>query len=229
MSIESVCKFLSYTVRSNARLWRDIHIDRPASREQSIDDALMQTMSLVKCSKITDDGLKRFLERNPRLINMNVPGCTRLTFEGILKCFKNFKSRNILPGGIKKVRVVGERYDVQHIHFEVLKSLIGEDSYRQKSNVKNLRYYGQQYSLSCGDDDCAMDIELWPRCRFSWMVYDCLAESCQGKKVEPQSCMACRFCVSRCYRYGRCINDVKIMETFCLEPVCSDCWNQVKA
>ncbi|KAI3889647.1 hypothetical protein MKX03_007669 [Papaver bracteatum] len=95
---------------------------------------------------------------------MNVPGCTRLTAEGILNCLKNFKFRNTLPGGINQVRV-GECYDVQQIHFEELKSFIG-DSCRQKSNVKNPRYYKQQYSMSYGDDDCAMDIELCLRCRF---------------------------------------------------------------
>ncbi|KAI3909182.1 hypothetical protein MKW98_012919 [Papaver atlanticum] len=213
----------------------DIHIDQPASRERITDDDLLQlanraqgnlrTLSLVKCSKITDDGLKRVLERNPRLIKLNVPGCTRLTVEGILKCLKNFKCRNTPSGGIKQLRV-GERYDVQQIHFEELKSLIGEDSCRQRSTVKRPRFYGQRYSLPCGDDDCAMDIEVCPRCQFFRMVYDCPAESCQGEKMEPHSCRACRFCISRCYQCGRCINDVG--ETFCLEPLCSDCRNQVK-
>ncbi|KAI3886343.1 hypothetical protein MKW92_026111 [Papaver armeniacum] len=181
-SVESVCKFLSYTIRSDARLWRDIHIDRTTSRGRITDDALLQlanmaqgnlrTLSLVKCSKITDDGLKHVLERNPRLIKLNVPACTRLT---------KYTAR-----WIKQVRV-GECYDVQQIHFEELKSLIGEDSCRQKSDVKNLR------------------------CRFFQMVYDCPTESCQGKKC------------------GRCINDVELEETFCLETLCSSCWNQMKA
>ncbi|KAI3909693.1 hypothetical protein MKW98_014110 [Papaver atlanticum] len=175
----------------------------------------LRTLSLVKCSKITDDGLKRVLERNPRLIKMNVPGCTRLTIEGILKCLKNFTSRNTLPGGIKHIRV-GERYDLQHIHFEELKPLIGDDSCRLESNIKNLRYYRHQYSLSCGGGDCAMDIELCPRCR------------CQSKNMVPQSCRECRFCISRCYQCVRCINDVELEETFCLEPLCLDCWNEVK-
>ncbi|KAI3872279.1 hypothetical protein MKX03_021401 [Papaver bracteatum] len=216
---------------------QDLHIDQAASREWITDDALLRlanraqgnlrSLSLVKCSRITDDGLKRVLERNPGLIKLCVPGCTRLTIEGILKCLKIFKSGNTPSGGIKQLRV-GERYDVQWIHFEELKSLIGEDSCTQRSNVRNPRFYGQRYSMSCGDDDCAMDIEVCPRCRFFRMVYDCPSESCQGEKMEGQSCRACRFCISRCYQCGRCIDDVEPEETFCLEPLCSDCRNQVK-
>ncbi|KAI3909694.1 hypothetical protein MKW98_014111 [Papaver atlanticum] len=174
LSVESVCKFLSSIVRSDARLCRDIHIDRTASRERITNDALLQLANI--CPKKTDDGMICVLERNPRLIKLNVPGYMRLTVEGILNCLRNFKSRNTLPGGINQVR---------------------------------------QYSLSYGDDDCAMDIELCPRCRFSQMDYDCSADNFQGKKVEPQSCQACRFFISRCYQYGRCINDVELQETFC--------------
>ncbi|KAI3889648.1 hypothetical protein MKX03_007670 [Papaver bracteatum] len=142
------------------------------------------------------------LVKNPRLIKLNVPGCTRLTVEGILKCLKNFTSINTLPGGIKHIRV-GERYDVQHIHFEELNPLIGEDSCRLESNIKNLRYYRHQYSLSCGGDDCAMDIKLFPRYQFSRMMV-------------PQSCREYRIFISWCYQFGRCINDAELEETFCL-------------
>ncbi|KAI3901621.1 hypothetical protein MKW92_046392 [Papaver armeniacum] len=214
-----------------------LHIDQPASKERITDDALLhlanraqgnlRTLSLVKCSRITNDGLKRVLERNPGLNKLNVPGCTRLTVEGILKCLKNFKSRNTPSGGIKQLRV-GERYDVQRIHFEELKSLIGEEICTQRSNVKRPRFYGQRYFQPCGDDDCAMDIEVCPRCQFCRMVYDCPSESCLGKTVESQTCRACRFCISRCSQCGRCIDDVKLEETFCLEPLCSDCRYQAK-
>ncbi|KAI3889646.1 hypothetical protein MKX03_007668 [Papaver bracteatum] len=123
-----------------------------------------------------DDGMKCFLERNPILIKMNIPGCTRLTVEGILKFLKNFTSRNILPGGIKKV-IVSERYNVQQLHFEELIFLIGEDRCIYESNVKKTRYYGHKYSMFCSDDDCTIDIDLCPRCRFFQMVYDCPAKS----------------------------------------------------
>ncbi|KAI3886342.1 hypothetical protein MKW92_026110 [Papaver armeniacum] len=179
------CKFLSSTVWSDAYLWRHIHIDLPASRERITDNALLQlanraqgnlrTLSLVKCYKILDDGMKRVLERNPRLIKLNVPGCTRLTVEGILKCFK-ISSKSWC-------------YDLQQIHFEELKSLISEDSCRQKSN----------YSMSFGDDYCAMDIELCPRCWFFQMVMIVQQRAAKVKKVEHQSCRARRFSISRCY------------------------------
>ncbi|RZC74552.1 hypothetical protein C5167_050029 [Papaver somniferum] len=231
LSVERVCKLLRSTIQGDALLWRDIHIDQPLS-ERITDDGLLQlasraqgslrTLSLVKCSRITDDGLKRVLESNPTLIKLNVPGCTKLTVEGIVKSLKTFKSTS--TPGIKQLRV-GGRYDVTQIHFEELMSLIGADGCKEKSNVLKPRFYGQ-YSLPC-DDDCAMDIEACPKCQMFRMVYDCPAESCQGKKMESQLCRACKFCISRCYQCGRCINGIEYEETFCLEPLCSGCWKQV--
>ncbi|KAI3907422.1 hypothetical protein MKX01_036339 [Papaver californicum] len=238
MSVEMVCRFFRSTVQGNAFLWKDIHIDRPALSKWITDDALLRltnraqgnlrTLSLVKCCKITDDGLKRLLERNQRLIKLNVPGCTALTVEGIVKTLENFQSTNT-PPGIKQLRV-GERYDVKKIDFEKLMSLMAAaEDCRQKSNVKNPRFYQHCYSLPCDDDDddCAMDIEVCPRCQMFRKIYDCPAESCQGKKVESQLCRGCRFCISRCYQCGRCINDIENEETFILEPLCSDCCKQV--
>lgn len=61
-------------------LWKTIHIDQPLN-ERINDDVLVQLASraqgkleclnLVKCPKVTDDGLKRVLEANRRLTKVS--------------------------------------------------------------------------------------------------------------------------------------------------------------
>lgn len=78
--VERVCKSMNSTVRGDPLLWRSIHVDQPLN-EKITDDALLQLtnraqgnlqcLSLVECTKITDDGLKRVLEGNPKLIKVS--------------------------------------------------------------------------------------------------------------------------------------------------------------
>lgn len=79
--VESVCKSLYSTVRGDPFLWRSIHIDQPLN-EKITDEVLLQLtdraqgnlqcLSLVECPRITDDGLKRVLENNPRLTKVSL-------------------------------------------------------------------------------------------------------------------------------------------------------------
>lgn len=75
-SVERVCKSLRYAVQNDPLLWRDIQIDYPLNVNIT-DDALVEltdraqgglrSLNLVDCFKIKDSGLKRVLEKNPRL------------------------------------------------------------------------------------------------------------------------------------------------------------------
>jgi hypothetical protein len=79
--VETVCRSLRSTVRGDPLLWRSICIDQPLN-EKITDDILLQLtnkaqgslqcLSLVECTRITDDGLKRVLESNPRLTKVSV-------------------------------------------------------------------------------------------------------------------------------------------------------------
>lgn len=76
LSVERVCKSFHSAVQNDPLLWRCIHIDSPLS-ERITDDALLrlavraqgslQCLSLVGCSRITDQGLRKVLENNLRL------------------------------------------------------------------------------------------------------------------------------------------------------------------
>lgn len=80
LSVSMVCKSLHTTVRDDSLLWKHIHICQPLN-EKITDEALlhlteraqgtMQCLRLVDCSRITDDGLKRVLERNPQVVKVS--------------------------------------------------------------------------------------------------------------------------------------------------------------
>ncbi|XP_043724223.1 F-box protein SKIP14-like [Telopea speciosissima] len=232
LSVERVCRTLRSAVQNDALLWMNIHIDQPLS-ERITDDALMQligraqgnlqSLSLVECSRITDDGLKRILETNPRLNKLSVPVCTRLSVEGIVNNLKAFKSSG--APGIKHLRI-GGLYGVTNRHYEELKLLLGSENCQQPKYHKPRFYHCGHLSPSC-DDDRAIDIEMCPRCQNLRLVYDCPAESCQAKQTASQLCRACTFCIARCVQCGRCVNDGEYEETFCLDLICLSCGKQL--
>lgn len=230
LAIEGVCKSVRSTVRNDPFYWRNIHIHHPLN-DKITDEVLMQLtdraqgtlqcLSLVECPRITDDGLKRVLDSNPKLSKLCVPGCTRLSINGILESLRTFKLMGTLR--VKHIRI-GGLYGVTEEHFEELKFLLGITSEKQQ-NVNALKpyfYHRESMYLSC-DDDRIIDIEMCPRCQKLRLVYDCPAEVCQGKEHASQVCRACTLCIARCVQCGRCINDNEYEETFCLELLCSDC------
>ncbi|XP_059657760.1 F-box protein SKIP14 [Cornus florida] len=232
LSVERVCKYLHSTVRCDPLLWRNIHIAQPLN-ERITDDVLfkltsraqgnLQCLSLLECPRITDDGLKRVLETNPRLTKLCVAGCTRLSIDGIVNSLKAFKSKG--TPGIKHLRI-GGLYGVTHEHFEELRFLLGADNSMQQNGHKPHFYHKGNFYMLC-DDDRAIDIEACPRCQKLRLVYDCPAEGCQVKDHGTQVCRACTLCIARCVQCGRCVNDSEYEETFCLEFLCSDCSKQL--
>ncbi|KAG4999788.1 hypothetical protein AAZX31_08G098800 [Glycine max] len=230
--VERVCKSLHSTVRGDPLLWRSIHVDQPLN-ERITDDVLLQLtnraqghlqcLSLVECTRITDDGLKRILEGNPKLTKLSVPGCTRLSIEGIVTILKAYNSMD--TQGVKHLHI-GGLYGVTQKHFEELRFLLGADSPLLPHSHKSHYYRRGNLYLSC-DDDQAIDIEVCPRCQNLRLVYDCPAESCQGVEHTTQVCRACTLCIPRCSQCGRCINDSEYEETFCLELLCSSCSKQL--
>ncbi|KAL2233695.1 F-box protein SKIP14-like [Sesamum indicum] len=232
LSVERVCRSLCSTVQGDPLLWMSIHIDQPLN--ERITDALLlqlalraqghlQCLSLVECPKITDDGVRRILEINPRLTKLCVPGCTRLTIEGILNSIKVHNSKKDVPG-IKLLRI-GGLYGVTYEHFEELKLLLGTERHRKGSYHKPHFYHRGNFYLPY-DDDRTIDIEMCPRCEKFRLIYDCPAEGCQVTDKTSLLCRACTLCIARCAQCGRCINDNEYEETFCLELLCSDCFKQ---
>ena len=156
-------------------------------------------------------------------MQLSVPGCTRLSIEGIVTILKAYNSMD--TQGVKHLHI-GGLYGVTQKHFEELRFLLGADSPLLPHSHKSHYYRRGNLYLSC-DDDQAIDIEVCPRCQNLRLVYDCPAESCQGVEHTTQVCRACTLCIPRCSQCGRCINDSEYEETFCLELLCSSCSKQL--
>lgn len=154
-------------------------------------------------------------------LQLSVPGCTRLSIEGVVCSLRAFKLTS--TQGVKRLRI-GGLYGVTQEHFEELKFLLGSDcSHIQQTSYKPHFYHRGNFYVSC-DDERAIDIEKCPRCQNLRLVYDCPVDGCQGKEHATQACRACTLCISRCVQCGRCINESEYVETFSLELLCSDCW-----
>ncbi|XP_071926701.1 F-box protein SKIP14-like [Coffea arabica] len=230
---ERVCRSLCHAVRNDPLLWRSIHIEQPLN-EKITDDVLfeltsraqgnLECLTLVECPRITDGGLRRVLESNPRLNKLCVPGCTRLNIEGIVNILKSFNLHNGCLG-IKYLRI-GGLYGVTHEHVEDLKILLGVDKKVQENIYKPHFYLRGKFYVLC-DDDRALDVEVCPICQKLRLIYDCPSEGCQVKDQNAQLCRACALCIPRCAQCGRCINDGEYEETFCLDNVCSDCFQNL--
>lgn len=230
--LESVCRSLQSQIRGDPFLWTTIHIEQPLN-EKLTDDILLhltnkaqgnlKCLSLVECPRITDDCLRRVLESNPKLTKLSVPGCTRLTIDGIMNSLRAFNSSG--AQGVKHLRI-GGIYGVTPKIFEEMKLLLGIDDKTQQSARKPRFHVRGSLDLP-NDDDRYIDIETCPRCQNHRLVYDCPAETCQEKDHATQLCRACTLCIPRCVKCGRCITDNEYEETFCLELLCFICWHEV--
>ncbi|KAK8574382.1 hypothetical protein V6N13_034326 [Hibiscus sabdariffa] len=175
LSVERVCKSLRDAVRSDSLLWRNIHIENSLSKRIT-DDALLkltsraqgtiESLSLVGCKMITDEGLRHVLESNPKLTKLSVPECTRLNVEAILFNLRSFKSGGF--SGIKQLRIGGS-FSVTEEQFKELKFLLGINNSMQSGEQKP-QFFRQGQSHLMPDDDRAIDIEVCPR----WLAFSAL-------------------------------------------------------
>ncbi|KAK9108400.1 hypothetical protein Syun_024411 [Stephania yunnanensis] len=227
LAMESVCKSLRFAAQNDVLPWRSIHINKNLS-ERITDDTLLllsnkaqghlHSLSLVDCWNITNNGLKSVLDSNPRLTQLNVSGCIRITVGGIISILKAFKSSAAV--GIKRLRI-GERYGMTQEHFAELKSLIvAEECLHPKTYP---HFYVRGHSSLSFEDDRSIDVEVCPKCQNVTLVYDCPTDSCPWKQSDKQPCKGCRICIPRCIQCARCIRDIEYEETFCLELLCIDC------
>ncbi|PWA96405.1 F-box domain, cyclin-like protein [Artemisia annua] len=231
--VERVSRSLCSTIHNDSLLWRSIHIDQPLN-ERITDDVLVQltnraegnlvSLSLIKCTRITDDGLKRVLETNPKLTKLSIPGCTRLSSEGILKNLKSFNSTEG-TSGIKHIRT-GGFYGITHDQFNEVKCLLNTGGNKHQNSCLP-HYYHRGNSYQPSDDDRDIDVEVCPRCQNVRLVYDCPADSCQVKDQCVALCRACIHCIPRCAQCGRCVHNSEYEETFSLEYLCSECLKEM--
>ncbi|XP_059284838.1 F-box protein SKIP14-like isoform X1 [Lycium ferocissimum] len=220
LAVESLCKSLRDAVRGDPLLWRSIRIGH-IFHTKITDDILIKltnraqghllSLSLYH-SKITDVGLMHVPERNPSLDKLSVPGCMRLTADGILSNLKVLKTAGKIR--LKYLGIYG-LFGVTSQHLEEFKLLIGVDNSKLPTTCKP-RFFGSD-QLWVTSDDRAVDIEVCPKCQKLELVYDCPSESCQKKQSSTQLCRACTTCIARCINCGCCLSGYLL---------CLDCWRQ---
>ncbi|CAH9125219.1 unnamed protein product [Cuscuta epithymum] len=225
LSVERVCKPMRLALLNDPLLWRHFSVDQSLSRRIT-DEALLKLtdraqgslnyLSLEGCSKITESGLKRVLERNANLTKLSVAGCLKIRFDSLLSILKS----------VPKLRLetlrIGGLFGVTNEGFEELKALLGVDNSRLPKAQKLNFYSGDKLYRSL-DDDPDIDIEVCPRCRELRLVYDCPTESCQKVQHGKNPCRACIFCIPRCIKCGCCVSNCMYEETFYLDNICSIC------
>lgn len=229
LSVERVCRSFRVAVQSDPLLWRCIHIDSPLSERITDDDLYkliqrsqgsLHCLSLMRCSRLTDEGLKSVLGSCLRLKKLSIPGCLRLSIKGLINSLKAAKLSG--AAGLNTLQL-GRLFIASPEQFEELTSLVGAKGSRLSKAPKLKFYHDDASSLSC-DDDRAIDIEECPVCQRCRLVFDCSLASCRN--MHPGNCRACSACIPRCVQCGRCINNFEYVETFCLEYVCLDCWKR---
>lgn len=156
-------------------------------------------------------------------VQLSVPGCIKLSVEGVLHDLKVFNS--VALTGMKHLRI-GELFGLTNEHLKEFKLLLGADEDKKPSNYKPRFYRAGELYLSL-DDERAIDIEICPRCQQARQVYDCPAENCQVKIHSTKTCRACIFCIARCIRCGCCLDNKAYEETFCLDMLCLDCLEEL--
>ncbi|XP_057766931.1 F-box protein At3g27290-like [Salvia miltiorrhiza] len=236
LSIERVCRSLRDAVRKDPYLWTSIHIDYPLSQKITNEDLLRLTdraqgklrcLSLVKCLKISKDGLYQVLERNLEVTKLSVAGSSKLNGVDFLNNLKYFNS--VAVPGIKHLRI-GDPLGLTNEHLNEYKILLGiEKDVKKPSDYKPRYYCGGEIYLSL-DDERTLDIEICPRCQKLGQVYDCPTENCQVKMHSmktTETCRACISCIARCIRCGCCLDNKAYEETFCFDFLCFDCLEEL--
>ncbi|XP_022944937.1 F-box protein SKIP14-like isoform X4 [Cucurbita moschata] len=238
--IESVCKSLQSTAEDDPFFWRNINICGKVDVKITDDILLkltskaqggLESLSLVNCVMISDNGLNEVLFNNPKVTKLCVPGCTRLTIGGIVDSLKAFKLKG--RPGLKHLSIAG-MYGVTEAHFKELeKLLLGTDNLTQLNTHEPRFYRGGIHFPSCNDGR-AIDIERCPKCMNMRIVYDCPVVGCKGIKegdtdpnANAQRCRGCTLCIARCNWCGRCIDETVHEETFSLDLRCIDCGKKI--
>ncbi|KAL9246563.1 hypothetical protein vseg_020081 [Gypsophila vaccaria] len=227
LSVERVCKSLRHTVQNDPLLWMNIQIGHPLNDRITDDDLLrltnraqghLQWLNLVDCKVVTDEGLRRVLQNNPRMTKLGVPGCIKISTEGVMSCLRTYQLEAV--NGINCIRIAGHAVTLEQ-YVELLLLLLFNKNV-QPHRPKHYFFNRENIYIPL-EDDRPIDLELCPKCEKLKLVYSCTAESCQAADQTTPSCRACISCIPRCEQCGRCIFNLPHVETFCLGFVCTDC------
>nr|GMD13705.1 F-box protein SKIP28-like [Ipomoea batatas] len=205
LCMSQVCRSLRDAVKGDILPWLNIAVEAPLHSRIS-DDILMKitavadgrlaTLALLNCFKVTDDGLLRVIQKNPRISKLYIPGCTGITPEGVIKAVQLLTNTN--HHTLKTLKISGI-YNITKEHLQTLCNLLGKpQNHHHHQNPKNF-YHKRRYisAIRLEEDDPFIDID-------------------EG----------CIICIRRCEECGVCMvgEEDEQCEAACADDLCLGCW-----
>ncbi|XP_078432640.1 RNI-like superfamily protein [Wolffia australiana] len=206
---QRTCRSLRDAIAGDDLLWRGLRVEPPLSRKLT-DGALIEvasrakgrltSLSLVDCWLITDAALRRVVDGNPCIVKINVPGCSRLTADGVVNLVhimvdqkkEKEKKKRVVEVGINGIPGLGK----EHLH--ALNTILA-------------------------GEECSLDVQVCPKCDDVRVVTQCTRESCRATSVGQAVCRGCNFCIARCAECGGCV-DGSGEDSACFHTLCLNCW-----
>lgn len=230
LTMSRVCTSLRDAVNNDVLLWLHVIVERPLNSRLT-DETLfqitskgngrIQTLALINCMHITDQGLQTVVEQNPFIHELHIPACTNITPEGVLRVVKTLCQRSNCLTTLS----INGIYNLQQEHLLMLASNLRENlplaDRQSQQQQQQPTYYHERGSVSAfkrRENRTIIDLEVCPKCFEVRMVYDCPKGDCRG----------CIFCIPRCENCGRCIiESEEVEEGACGDTLCLDCWLQI--
>uniref|UniRef100_A0A0E0AVK2 F-box domain-containing protein n=1 Tax=Oryza glumipatula TaxID=40148 RepID=A0A0E0AVK2_9ORYZ len=112
LSCAGACRRLRDAVAGDPLLWRRVAVAAPPLARRLTDEALLaltgraggtlRSLRLLGCTRVSDAGLLRVVERNPGITELYMPRCTGLTAEGVVKIVQVLYECN---GNLNRIRL----------------------------------------------------------------------------------------------------------------------------
>lgn len=229
--MSQVCVSLRNVTKQDVLLWLNICVQKPLNFKLSDENLIklvsrssgrLRSLTLVNCPRITDDGLLRIVNTNPFINKLCLPGCRGLTVNGVIRAVKTLSEHH---HSLKHLQINGI-YDVEKRDFEIPHNylLMNQSNQALDQVQKPIFYHDYRTKFRYGDEDDGrmIDVEICPKCEEVKMVFDCPREKLMNH------CRGCKECIQRCEECGKCVEFGEQEDAVCLDPLCLDCWIQLR-
>ncbi|KAG0599215.1 hypothetical protein M758_12G136300 [Ceratodon purpureus] len=235
LTLETVSSQLREAIRGDVTLWQQLHVDVPLNRKltdaelvglSSRSHGRLQSLSLIKCIRLSESVIEHIVEANPMLQKLNLSACTGVSAEAVLRMVKiQTERRSPHIPGLTQLRIRG-LYGVTPEILESLQRMMQSEGNQSSSDViPSPHYYKNGEPSPAISEEQLIDIEACPKCRTARLVFDCTRPTCEQRRNIPlQQCRGCYLCIARCEECGVCIDGDDYEETFCMEFLCQSCW-----
>ncbi|KAF7018157.1 hypothetical protein CFC21_031471 [Triticum aestivum] len=226
-----VCRLLGEAVAVDPLLWRRVAVERPLSGRMTDQvllkltaraEGTLRSLRLFGCVHVSDAGLLRVVEHNPRVTEIYVPACTGLTGDGVVKIVQLLHEHK---GNISRLRLDGISGMSKH-HLDIIMSLMCKGNPQGQQDRSPLFYNHRAREALNTNDERPIDVDLCPVCATVGPVFDCTRDDCRKVRDSLWRCRGCYFCFPKCEKCGGCVSSEDIVDAdlACSDLMCLDCW-----